>query len=95
MKKYFITGLLVLAPLFITVWVFFTLIHMMDQSLLLLPEAWQPKKIVGFNIPGLGTLLTLVTIFVTGLIATNIFGRQLIVLWESLLARVPFVNYLL
>ena len=92
MKKYFITGLLVLAPLFITVWVFFTLIHMMDQSLLLLPEAWQPKKIVGFNIPGLGTLLTLVTIFVTGLIATNIFGRQLIVLWESLLARVPFVK---
>ena len=92
MKKYFITGLLVLAPLFITVWVFFTLIHMMDQSLLLLPEAWQPKKIVGFNIPGLGTLLTLVTIFVTGLVATNIFGRQLIVLWESLLARVPFVK---
>ena len=92
MKKYFITGLLVLVPLFITIWVFFTLIHLMDQSLLLLPEAWQPQKIVGFNIIGLGTLLTLVTIFVTGLVATNIFGRQLIVLWESFLARVPFVK---
>ena len=92
MKKYFITGLLVLVPLFITIWVVTTLIHTMDQSLLLLPEAWQPKQLFGFYVPGLGALLTLATIFVTGLIATNIFGRQLIVLWESFLARVPFVK---
>ena len=92
MKKYFITGLLVLVPLFITIWVLTTLIHTMDQSLLLLPESWRPKILLGFELPGIGALLTLVTIFVTGLIATNIFGRQLIVLWESLLARVPFVK---
>ena len=92
MKKYFITGLLVLVPLFITLWVLITLIHTMDQSLLLLPEAWQPKHLFGFNVPGLGALLTLGIIFVTGLVATNIFGQQLIVLWESLLARVPFVK---
>jgi uncharacterized membrane protein len=92
MKKYFITGLLVLVPLFITLWVLSTLIHTMDQSLTLLPEAWQPKKLFGFNVPGLGALLTLVIIFVTGLVATNIFGQQLIALWESFLARVPFVK---
>ena len=92
MKKYFITGLLVLVPLFITIWVLSTLIHTMDQSLTLLPEAWQPKKLLGFNVPGLGALLTLVIIFVTGLVATNIFGQQLIALWESFLARVPFVK---
>jgi uncharacterized membrane protein len=92
MKKYFITGLLVLVPLFITLWVLSTLIHTMDQSLLLLPEAWQPKKLLGFNVPGLGALLTLLIIFVTGLVATNIFGQQLIVLWESFLSRVPFVK---
>ena len=92
MKKYFITGLLVLVPLFITLWVLSTLIHTMDQSLLLLPEAWQPKKVLGFNVPGLGALLTLVIIFVTGLVATNIFGQQLIVLWESFLTKVPFVK---
>lgn len=92
MKKYFITGSLVLVPLFITIWVVSTLIHTMDQSLLLLPEAWQPKKLFGFNILGLGALLTLVIIFVTGLVATNIFGQQLIALWESMLARVPFVK---
>ena len=92
MKKYFITGLLVLVPLFITLWVLSTLIHTMDQSLLLLPEAWQPKQLFGFHVPGLGALLTLGIIFVTGLVATNIFGQQLIVLWESFLARVPFVK---
>ena len=92
MKKYFITGLLVLVPLFIKLWVLSALIHTMDQSLLLLPEAWQPKKLFGFNVLGLGALLTLGIIFVTGLVATNIFGQQLILLWESLLSRVPFVK---
>ena len=92
MKKYFITGLLVLVPLFITIWVLTTLIHTMDQSLLLLPASWRPKSLVGFEVPGIGALLTLGIIFATGLVATNIFGQQLIVLWESFLARVPFVK---
>ena len=92
MKKYFITGLLVLVPLFITVWVLSFLIHTMDQSLLLLPAAWQPKELFGFNVPGLGALLTLGIIFGAGLVATNIFGQHLIEMWESLLARVPVVK---
>ena len=92
MKKYFITGLLVLVPLFITIWVVDALIQTMDQSLQLFPAAWQPKQLFGFHVPGLGVILTLVIIFVTGLVATNIFGRKLIVWWESLLSRVPFVK---
>jgi uncharacterized membrane protein len=92
MKKYFITGLLVLVPLFITVWVLTSLISMMDRSLLLLPVEWRPKAQFGVEVPGLGAVLTLLIIFVTGLIATNFFGKQLILLWESLLARVPVVK---
>ena len=92
MKKYFITGLLVLVPLFITVWVITSLISMMDQSLLLLPVEWRPKAQFGVEIPGLGALLTLLIIFVTGLIATNFFGKQLILLWEAMLNRVPVVK---
>jgi uncharacterized membrane protein len=92
MKKYFITGLLVLVPLFITLWVLTSLIGMMDQSLLLLPESWRPKAQLGLEIPGMGALLTLLIIFVTGLIATNFFGMQVILLWESLLNRVPVVK---
>ena len=92
MKKYFITGLLVLVPLLITVWVISSLVGMMDQSLLLLPESWRPKAQLGLEVPGVGALLTLLIVFVTGLIATNFFGKQLILLWEALLARVPVVK---
>lgn len=92
MKNYFITGLLVLMPIVVTAWVLMTLVQLLDQSLLLLPEAWQPKKLLGFSVIGLGALLTLAIIFVTGVIATNIFGQQLILLWEALLSRVPVVK---
>ena len=92
MKKYFITGLLVLVPLFLTVWVISGLVGMMDQSLFLLPETWRPKAQLGLDIPGMGAILTLLIIFVTGVIATNFFGKRLILVWEALLARVPVVK---
>lgn len=92
MKKYFITGLLVLVPLVITVWVLKSLIGVMDQSLLLLPEAWHPHTFLGRDIPGIGAVLTILIVFTTGLIATNFFGMQLIRLWENLLNRLPVVK---
>lgn len=92
MKRYFITGLLVLVPLFITVWALTTLISIMDSSLLLLPSNWRPEAQFGRAIPGIGAILTLLIIFVTGLIATNFFGKRLILLWEALLSRVPVVK---
>jgi uncharacterized membrane protein len=92
MKKYFITGLLVLVPLFITVWVISGLVGMMDQSLFLLPETWRPKAQLGLEIPGMGAILTLLIVFFTGVIATNFFGKRMILIWEALLARVPVVK---
>ncbi|MES2931925.1 MAG: DUF502 domain-containing protein [Pseudomonadota bacterium] len=94
MRKYFITGLLVLVPLAITLWVLHLIIGTMDQSLLLLPEAWQPKQLIGFHIPGLGTILTLLIIFLTGLLARNFVGNYVVEIWESLLQRIPVVNSL-
>lgn len=92
MKRYFITGLLVLVPLAITIWVLKALIGMLDQSLLLFPIGWRPEAQFGFYIPGLGTILTLLIVLVTGIIATNFFGKRIILFWESLLARVPVVK---
>ena len=92
MKRYFITGLLVLVPLFITVWVLRALLSLMDQSLLLLPMSWRPLAQTGYDIPGIGTLLTLLIVFVTGMIATNFFGKRIILFWEELLSRVPVVK---
>jgi uncharacterized membrane protein len=92
MRKYFITGLLILVPLAITLWVLNLIISTMDQSLLLLPERWQPKSLFGFHIPGLGTILTLLVIFLTGLLTRNFIGKQVVYGWELLLKRIPIVN---
>lgn len=92
MRKYFITGLLILVPLAITLWVLDLIISTMDQSLLLLPERWQPKNVFGFHIPGLGTILTLLVIFFTGLLTRNFIGKQVVHLWENLLNRIPIVS---
>jgi uncharacterized membrane protein len=92
MKRYFITGLLIWVPLGITLWVLDLLIGTMDQTLLLLPEAWQPEVQLGFRVPGLGVILTLLVIFLTGLAAANMIGKRLVDFWEALLLRIPVVK---
>ena len=92
MRKYFITGLLVLVPLAITLWVLNLIIGTLDQSLLLLPSQWRPELLLGFNLPGVGTILTLVIIFITGVVTRNFVGNRLLMLWELLLKRIPVVN---
>ncbi len=92
MRKYFITGLLILVPLAITLWVLNLIIGTMDQSLLLLPERWRPETLVGFHIPGLGTILTLLIVFITGLLTQNFVGNYVVIVWEALLKRIPVVN---
>jgi uncharacterized membrane protein len=92
MRKYFVTGLLILVPLAITIWVLNLIISTMDQSLLLLPERWRPEAVVGFHIPGLGTILTLLFIFLTGLATRNFIGKRIVWAWEGLLIRIPVVR---
>lgn len=92
MKKYFITGLLIWIPLVITIWVLKVIFDAFDQSLLLLPDSFQTEHWLGVHIPGLGAILTLVIIFLTGVFATNFFGARLIQLWHQILNRIPVVN---
>ena len=92
LKKYFITGLLIWVPLAITAWVLSLIVRSMDQSLLLLPEAIHPEHLLGMYIPGLGALLTLMVVFLTGLVTTNIVGQKLVRFWEGVLARIPVVK---
>jgi uncharacterized membrane protein len=92
LKKYFITGLLIWVPLAITAWVLSLIVRSMDQSLLLLPRAIHPEELLGMYIPGLGALLTLLVVFLTGLVTTNIVGQKLVRFWEGVLARIPVVK---
>jgi uncharacterized membrane protein len=92
MRKYFITGLLILVPLAITFWVLHSVISTMDQSLLLLPVQWRPEALLGFRIPGLGAVLTVLIIFITGLLTKNFIGNYVVAAWESLLNHIPIVS---
>ena len=92
MKKYIITGLLIWIPLVITIWVLKVIFDALDQSLLLLPDSFQTEHWLGVHIPGLGAILTIVVVFLTGVFATNFFGARLIVLWHEILQRIPVVN---
>ncbi|HYA47003.1 MAG TPA: DUF502 domain-containing protein [Burkholderiales bacterium] len=92
MKKYLITGLLIWIPLAITIWVLDLIVSTMDQSLLLLPPQYQPQALLGYRIPGLGALLTVLVVFVTGVLASNILGQRLLLFWESILGRIPVVK---
>jgi uncharacterized membrane protein len=91
-KRYFITGLLIWVPLVITAWVLSVIVSTLDQSLHLLPEVLHPKNLLGFSIPGIGALLTLAMILLTGLLATNFIGEKLVSWWNALLSRIPVVN---
>ena len=92
MKKYLLTGLLIWIPIGITLWVLNLVVGTLDQSLLLLPVEWTPQRFLGINIPGIGTLLSLIVVLVTGLLARNIFGQQLLRYWEGLLHRIPVLS---
>jgi uncharacterized membrane protein len=92
LRRYLIAGLLVWLPIVVTVLILKFLIDVVDRSLLLLPAMLQPETLIGFRIPGLGFLLSGAVLLVTGMVVTNLLGRNMVKLWEGLLARIPFVR---
>jgi uncharacterized membrane protein len=91
-QKYLIAGLLVWLPVVVTVLLFRFLITLMDQTLILLPLQIRPESLLGFSIPGLGLILTLLVLLVTGVLAANIVGRTMVSFGEKILKRIPVVR---
>lgn len=91
-RKYLIAGLLVWIPLVITGWVLKLLIDLMDNSLLLVPERFRTEALFGFHVPGMGAILTVLIVLVTGVVAANIFGKKLLSWWDAILQRIPIVR---
>ena len=92
LRRYFVAGLLVWIPLGITLWVLKVTVELMDESLLLLPQAWHTDAVFGFHVPGLGIVLTLAIVLTTGAFAANFFGRKLLAYGDSVLGRIPIVR---
>ncbi len=92
LKKTLIAGLLIWLPLAITLWVLDFIVSTMDRTLVLLPPSWHPDNVLGFHVPGLGLVMSVIILLVTGALAANIIGARLFTWWESLLARIPIVR---
>ena len=91
-RRYFVAGLLVWIPLGITLWVLKLLVDVMDQSLLLLPEAYRSDAMFGFYVPGLGIILTFAIVLATGALAANFVGQKLLDFGHAILTRIPIVR---
>lgn len=91
-RNYLIGGLLIWIPIMITVWVVRFLSGILDSSLLLLPPSWRPEAVFGTYVPGVGIVLSLVLLFVTGVVVKNLFGGQIVAGLESLVRRIPVVG---
>jgi uncharacterized membrane protein len=92
MRKYFISGLLVWLPIWITILAIRFLVDILDSTMSLLPKKYQPDTLLGMHVPGIGVLITLVVILITGVIVANFLGRAIISLWDSLIGRIPIVR---
>jgi uncharacterized membrane protein len=92
LRRYLIAGLLVWLPIVVTVLILKFLIDVVDRTLLLLPAMAQPEILIGFRVPGLGFLLSGAVLLLTGMVVTNLLGRNMVKVWEGLLARIPVVR---
>ncbi len=91
-RRWLLAGLLVLVPLAITLAVLNWIVSTLDQTLLILPVAWHPDRLLGFHLPGFGVLLTLGIVLLMGAVASNFLGNKLLMLGNALLRRIPIVR---
>jgi len=92
LRRYLVTGIIIWVPLIVTVLVIRFLVNLMDRSMVLVPPAYRPDALLGFHIPGLGVLLTIVVLILTGMLGANLFGRRIVHTWELLMSRIPLVR---
>lgn len=92
LRSYLLAGLIVWLPILVTVMVLHFIIDLLDGTIALLPKSYQPEQLFGFQIPGLGVLLSLTLLLVTGIVATNILGQRVVAWSEALLDKIPLVR---
>jgi len=89
LRRYLVAGILVWLPLGVTIAIVTFLVRQMDRSLVLIPRQYHPEELLGVGVPGLGVILTIILLLVTGVLTANIVGRTFVRAWESLLERIP------
>ena len=92
-RSWFFTGILVMTPLILTIYVVWAFITFVDNLVVpLVPIEYRPSYYLPFSIPGLGLIIVFLFTTIVGILATGLFGRTLIRLWENILNRMPVVR---
>ncbi|UAB90252.1 DUF502 domain-containing protein [Ruegeria sp. SCSIO 43209] len=93
LRASFLTGIVVIAPVWLTIWLIWSVVGWIDSAVLpLIPQRFQPSEYVGINLRGVGVVIFLLFTIIVGWIAKGILGRSLIHFAESVVDRMPVVR---
>jgi uncharacterized membrane protein len=91
-RRYLLAGLVVWLPILVTIGVLRFIIDLLDETIALLPQAYNPESLLGYKVHGFGVIISFTVLLLTGIFATNFFGQRLVSWGESLLAKIPLVR---
>ena len=95
LRRYFFTGLVIIAPAAITIWATLWFVEKFDAIIKpLIPDYYNPDTYLFFKIPGFGLVVAIAIITLVGFLAANLVGRTLLGLWDRLLNSTPVVRSL-
>lgn len=92
LRRYLLAGIVVWVPIIVTFALIRFFVDLLDTTISLLPAAYQPQQLIGINLPGLGVVISMILLLLTGFLATNFMGQHLVAWSESLLDRIPLVR---
>lgn len=89
----FLTGIVVIAPVGLTIWLLWTLIGWVDSFVIpFIPYNFRPEQYIGINLRGVGVIIFLLFTIIVGWVAKGLIGKSLIRFAESLVDRMPVVR---
>ncbi|MDP2738551.1 MAG: DUF502 domain-containing protein [Pseudorhodobacter sp.] len=95
LRASFLTGLVVVMPIGMTLWLIWTVTGWIDGFVLpFIPAQWQPEKYIGINLRGVGVIIFLIFTIIVGWMAKGFFGRSLLQWGEDMVDRMPVVRSL-
>ena len=93
LRTYFLTGVVVSAPVGITIWLIWLFVAYVDKTVVpLIPESYNPSDVLGVSVPGIGVVIVILVVTIIGFLVTNFLGRFMVRMGERLVSRVPVVR---
>lgn len=93
LRNYFLAGLLLTAPIGITLYVAWKVVDYIDSAVTsLIPERYNPNTYLPFAVPGLGIVILVVVLTLLGFLTANFLGRMMVGVGERIVARLPVIR---